>query len=463
MKVTFIFGKGIDGCGVTRGAVLFEKWLVEAGHSTSIINFDNKQTMLRAKNSKFLGQIVNIHHSKNEVEGSIIDLVNESDIAIFHSYPTKKQFRYVERFRRFLEKINGPLVVMHDHGVSQQTINSVPQAGELFSYADVLVPQSIGGISARAFTKFDQGLVGRVIENPIWIDPISIETFCKSFSERNKELVYLGRMSIIKDPSMLCRIEPFLPKEWRVDLIGCERSLSMFRPKSKANIKIEPSPYIADYRDRLLYYSLGKDGSYSLSKWGVDSEDKARIHIYDNYKYEWGMERLGTAMASFCGYKLRDASNYGSRMEYSTIESFLLSLPIISRHFADNAFSPEGKPWGDYYGPLVFEEGGEEKLAKELIDISTKESEWEERAVSCRELIYKFNDISRLAPDFLGKILALGKRDNKPKPLNLMKDWFPNASRLRDQGEIIMSNPSSIIGKIPMVLNENRQSVVGRD
>jgi len=44
MKIAFIFGKGIDGCGVTRGALIFENYLRQAGHDTFIVDFDNGQT-----------------------------------------------------------------------------------------------------------------------------------------------------------------------------------------------------------------------------------------------------------------------------------------------------------------------------------------------------------------------------------------------------------------------------------
>ena len=39
MKIAFIFGKGIDGCGVTRGALIFEKYLADAGHESNYIRF----------------------------------------------------------------------------------------------------------------------------------------------------------------------------------------------------------------------------------------------------------------------------------------------------------------------------------------------------------------------------------------------------------------------------------------
>ena len=41
MKVAFIFGKGIEGCGVTKGATIFEEWLVKQGHETIVIDFNN--------------------------------------------------------------------------------------------------------------------------------------------------------------------------------------------------------------------------------------------------------------------------------------------------------------------------------------------------------------------------------------------------------------------------------------
>lgn len=462
MKIYFIFGKGIDGCGVTRGAILFEKWLVKSGNSTHILDFDNKQKMLRAKNSSFLGNLRRVEANDIDVSDDIISDVDSSDIVIFHSYPTKKQERYVERFRRFVEKIKNPIVVMHDHGVTQQTINSVPQSGEIFSYADILVTQSEGGLSHTAFTSFDNGLNGRVVENPIWFESSSLDEYRKNFEERSKSLIYLGRTSVIKDPCMICRIEPFLPTDWRLSMVGCERSISFFPPKDVLHKRttIFPSNYISDYRDKILYYSLDKDGNYKLSNWGSKREDLDRIEILDQYKYTYGMERLGKSFASWCGYKLGNHKEYGRRMEYTMIESFLLSLPIINRHFAENAYSPEGKLWAEYSGPLVSQKGEEEGLAGELIRISESKSEWEERTDASRSLIKKFNDIDLLAPKFLENILSKGKRTDKRDPLELITKWFPDAKKYREGGYIVMSNATSILKSIPTILENGKQSQV---
>ena len=432
MKLCFVFGKGIDGCGVSRGALLFEKWLRESGHETIIINFDNNQGMLRAKNFKFIGEVHNVLKNETEVSNHIISLVNSCDMAIFHSYPTKKQPNYIERFRKFIEKVNGPINVMYDHGVSQVTINLVPQSGELFSYADVLVPQSLEGLSASSFSKFDPGLTGRVIENPVWIDSNSLKKFNKKYEERNKNFVYIGRNSVIKDPSLPCRTESFFPKDWKLFLIGCERSISMFGPKDVERPEGYLSRYVSDYRDRLYYYVANKNSSctedeYTLTNWGITQEGRGRIYVYNQYKHDWGMERLGQSMASWCGYKLINNKDYGSRMEYTMLESFLLTLPVIHSKFALNAYSPEGKLWKDYWGPLVFYPEGEKELTKKIVSVCENKREWEDRSMACKEIVEKFNHIETLAPKFLNTVLKLGKRDNKSDPLDLMSSWFPEA------------------------------------
>lgn len=462
MKIYFIFGKGIDGCGVTRGAILFEKWLVRQGNSTHILDFDNKQKMLRAKNSSFIGDISRVEANDVDVSEDIISDVNSSDIVIFHSYPTKKQSEYVERFRRFVEKIKDPIIVMYDHGVTRQTINSVPQSGEIFSYADVLVTQSEGGLSHKAFTLFDEGLKGRVVENPIWFETNSLDEYRLQFEQRSRSFIYLGRTSVIKDPCMICRIEPFLPKEWRLSMVGCERSISFFPSQEVLSKRttIFPSNYISDYKDKILYYSLDKNNNYKLSNWGSKREDIDRIEILDQYRYEYGMSRLGSSLASWCGYKLGDSKEYGRRMEYTMIESFLLSLPVINRHFAKNARSPEGRLWADYSGPLISQRGEEEKLAEELIRLSESKSEWEDRTEASKDIIKKFNDVDTLAPEFLSRVLKMGKRNSKSDPLDLMSKWFPDAREYRRDGHIVMSNTTNILKSIPTILENGKQTPV---
>ena len=58
-----------------------------------------------------------------------------------------------------------------------------------FSHADTAVIQSLDGFSKEAYTNFDPGLSNRLIENPIWIVPESMDKFRKSYSERENHLL----------------------------------------------------------------------------------------------------------------------------------------------------------------------------------------------------------------------------------------------------------------------------------
>ena len=457
MKIAFIFGKGIEGCGVTRGANIFEDWLKSQGHETIIIDFDNLQKFGRAKHIDWKGKVfcVESHQNVNDAK-PILNQVNTCDIAIVHSYPTSKNGKYIDRFREFVEGIKDPIIVMHDHAITKNTINRQTQAAELFSLADIGVTQSFEGYSNECYLTADPGLKERLMENPIWVRPKDYVKYRSSFFERSKHFMYVGRMSSLKDPAMICRIEPYLKGEWNLSLMGCERSISSIGKPDSKNLETDCAPYHNSYIPKIKFVSMNSKGKHYISEKEKKKTDTS-IVAYESYKYDFGMSELGKSMSSWCGYRLRDPKEYGHRMEYTMIESFLLSLPVISRHFAENASSPEGKKWGEYYGPLVSEATNEEELAFELKRIANDPEEWKKRTQACRELIHKFNDIEVLGPKFLDFVLSKGKRDNKIDFLDSISSYFPSARKLRERGEIIVSTAGSVLNKKAYTLVDGRQ------
>ena len=456
MKIAFIFGKGIDGCGVTRGAVIYEEWLRKHGHDTIVVDFDNGQSFGRAKEVDWIGQVHFVSKKDKEVSTSIIDAVNACDIAIFHSHPTRKQSDYADRYREFVSKIDQPIVVMHDHSIAKTNINAIPQACELFAMADIAVIQSLDGYSKKAYTNFDPGLSDHLIENPIWIHPENYDKYRKSFEDRQKHLLYMGRMSPLKDPALICRIQPMM-NDWDLSIIGCENSISSVSMYND-DLSINPAPYVPAFRPMIYQHTLGKDGQYRLSE--AEASKNGKIKSYDKYRYDWGMGQLGSCFASWCGYKLSDADEYGYRMEYTMIESYLLTLPIINRHFAENARSPEGKFWGDYGCALVSCAREEQALADELHRLLNNKREWDERTKACQELIVKFNSIDVIGQQFLDRVLANGKRANKVNGLEVISEYFPSAAARRANGELVMSSANGTLTKTPMIMKDGKQEVV---
>ena len=96
-----------------------------------ILDFDNGQSFGRAKHAQWLGQVYKIAKNDTDVSNEIISAVNSCDMSVFHSHPTRKQAPYVDRYRRFLEKVD-TLKIMHDHSIAKTNINAIPQACEIF-------------------------------------------------------------------------------------------------------------------------------------------------------------------------------------------------------------------------------------------------------------------------------------------------------------------------------------------
>lgn len=460
MKVAFIFGKGIEGCGVTKGANIFEDWLVSKGHETTVIDFDNEQKFGRAKDTEWKGPVLRVEANQTiDDVGDIIKVVNECDIAIVHSYPTRKNGKYIDRFREFVENIKDPILVVHDHAITKNTINRQTQAAELFSMADIGVTQSYNGFSQECYIATDPGLKGRLIENPIWVRTKEYDQYRKSYEDRAKHFLYMGRMSTLKDPGMICRIEPYMKNDWQLSLLGCERSISSIGDPDSKTLATDPAPYHKSYQPKIKFVGTNSEGEHYLP---AKEKEKTgtTITAYDSYKYAWGMTQLGASAAAWCGYRLGEVEEYGHRMEYTVIESFLLSLPVISRHFAENATSPEGKKWGEYYGPLISEATKEAELADELNRVFSNKEEWEARTKACQELIYKFNDIDAIGQKFLDFVLTKGKRKDKINFIERISSYFPSAAERRARGEIIVSTPGSVLNEKAYTLVDGRQNEI---
>jgi|TARA_R110000764_G_scaffold36807_3_gene82171 hypothetical protein len=460
MKVAFIFGKGIEGCGVTKGANVFEEWIVKQGHESVVVDFDNGQSFSRSKDTSWLGTMLRLRAEDTaETVPDIVAQVNSCDIVIIHSMPTRKQGKYIDRFREFVATIKDPIIVTHDHGITKHNINMIPQAAEIFAMSDIGVVQSFEGYGRKGYTAIDPTMDDRIIENPIWVQTDEYDQYRKSFEDRRKHFLYIGRMSSIKDPALIPRIEPHMNMdEWDLSLIGCEKSIASVSMLT-SDLATNPAPYTDGFKQRILIKNLLVSGEYSIPPAELKKPNAPNLpmNAYDRYRYSWGMTQLGESMASWCGYRLKDPTEYGHRMEYTVIESFLLTVPVISRHFAENARSPEGKLWGEYYGPLVSEARCEAELAVELERIANDKEEWEARSKACRELIYKFNDIDVIGKKFLDYVLTKGKRSDKIDFVETISDYFPSARERRDNGEVLITSAKTVIDKLAFTLIDGKQ------
>ncbi len=389
MKVAIIFGRGIGAFGEPTMIKNFIQFLTKNEHTvikidlrTSISRRENQDTLLTA--DFFVDPLM-------PIDGQIVDAINECDIAYFSSIPEKSQGPDVARFRKLIMLITKPIKTIMTHENALNIIKKSAELKEMYSLCDIGFAHSADGYIAN--------IVGG--STPVFCHPMLIDI--KKLNRTNKKpkniLLYLGRFKSKNDPALISRMRRYLPN-WELMYLGCNFGIGAISGSS--DWKTNRSPYSKLHKHmivREIYSAKTKNYSSQSAKHGG-------IRAYDYYEYDFGMQKLKESKACWTGPKFIEPHNFGNRLEYTQIESFALSLPIIAKSFANNLKSPEDKFWGEYDGPLVFE--SELQLAKQLINMS--DDEWTYRTNECRKLVNKFYDLQACGKKLLDIICNHGKK-----------------------------------------------------
>ena len=87
MKIAMIFGKGLDGCGVQRGAVEIATWAQRNNVQFHVYSMKGR-SFARAKGHSMPIEPVDFKHT--EIPSLVEKLNSEYDIVILNSYPSSK-------------------------------------------------------------------------------------------------------------------------------------------------------------------------------------------------------------------------------------------------------------------------------------------------------------------------------------------------------------------------------------
>jgi hypothetical protein len=123
MKIVQLLGRGVDGCGVTRFAIEFERFLNDKGIENEVVVVDDKKWS-RKKSHTFY----NVHHYrfiKDAEHDAALAKIKTADILIVNSLPPRGSDQIViDRFSAALKSYVGKVVlIQHDHNKMSITRN----------------------------------------------------------------------------------------------------------------------------------------------------------------------------------------------------------------------------------------------------------------------------------------------------------------------------------------------------
>ena len=115
MKISFLMGRGIEGCGVTKFTLEQNDWFNRNGHTSTI--FAPKDKNWTRKTSHEVAGVVCTKWAKDEEADKVIAACNESDFIIITSLPSVGHPEgCISNFKKILASLDKPVVFIQlDH------------------------------------------------------------------------------------------------------------------------------------------------------------------------------------------------------------------------------------------------------------------------------------------------------------------------------------------------------------
>jgi len=432
MKIAMIFGKGLDGCGVQRGAVEIATW-AQRNKAQFDIYFMKGRSFARAKGHSM--PIDPVEFKYTEIPSLTDKLNSQYDIVILNSYPSSKHDpRAVMAFYELLvKKIEKPIVVGMMHEIKKANIDAIPMILPILNYCDIVY-----NFSEKTFfsTEFSSYLPSKVLGQrtkrfKMWADLREIKKNYRDkydLSNKERKLTYLGRWTSMKDPRRVLDLYPIMKDKdpsFKLALHGIERSIG-----AKYDIIDHPNSV----------YNLRFDGY----DWGVNG-----VPTFGPYDYDDGMKLISTSLFGCSFYRLpKEPHNYGDRMEYTQIEIIGCgTIPVFDKHYGEHNFDSNGDRYIDNDYLAVWSSRDDlGETADKLINIADSVAEQKKYRDASFDFIDREFNADKVLPSMFDYILATGKDTNKfSDDKSLLNHLFDNEKAFADYLGVLED------GRIPAV------------
>jgi len=116
MKYLLLLGRGVEGCGVTKFAIEWEKWFKKNNYDYDILAVDDKRWS--RKESHSFSKITKTSIRKDDEFEVAQKIVKDADVVILNSLPPVRSSKEIvlERFNQLIDLSKGKMAfIQHDH------------------------------------------------------------------------------------------------------------------------------------------------------------------------------------------------------------------------------------------------------------------------------------------------------------------------------------------------------------
>lgn len=432
MKIAMIFGKGLDGCGVQRGAVEIATWAQRNNVQFHVYSMKGR-SFARAKGHSMPIEPVDFKHT--EIPSLVEKLNSEYDIVILNSYPSSKHdpAAIIAFYENLVKKIDKPVLVGMMHEIKKANIDAIPMILPILNYCDIVYNFSEKTFFSNEFSSYfpSKNLGERTKRFKMWIDLTELKKNYRdvySLKDKDRKLMYVGRWTSMKDPRRVLDLYPIMQQKdpsFRLALHGIERSIG-----AKFDIIDHPNSV----------YDL----NFKEYDWNVDG-----VPTFGPYNYADGMELISTSLFACSFYRLpKEPHNYGDRMEYTQIEIIGCgTIPVFDKHYGEHNFDSNGDRYIDNDYLAVWSSRDDlGETADKLISIANSPSEQKLYRDSSFNFIDREFNADNVLPEMFDYILKTGKDHDKfVDDKSLMNHLFKSDKAFTDYLGILEQ------GKVPAV------------
>ena len=360
MKIALIMGRGVEGCGVTRNVIEFQKH-----YSDSKVFATNDKKWPR-KDSMHLDRI-EFNCATPEQMLSVVEEINSNfDAAIIYSVPSlKHNDKCINNFITLLNSLNvTKAMIQVDHNNASIIRNA--RLADVCNSMDIIMTHSLHGSFASWCDK--NKVSTPLITMGVGFDYDSHRNkWWKPIEAQNPKMIkWIGRCAMWKGPVELIKLHnDFLRQEsFITTLEGLEASVQSL-------LITHEDGFNKSIKRDVQEFIRGKNRDMA-KQWYNNEIPGTAPYLYPEYKNEECMERLSLSAFGSDLYNLKP-QYYGNNIEYCHAEVIASgTVPIFHKHFGDHIIHPKtGNPaTKDNSGVVWYNPQIPNDCANQIIEIS---------------------------------------------------------------------------------------------